>query len=118
MTSTNLDHQINLGSRIASKANLASVIKVTFEPSMAIHWLVLSRLQRAKISTTLLPKIMMMLIGKKGKEKNYFHFFVPVIQRISYAFYPKIEKERFYTDLKKKDFSHTQFSRVTYYFNT
>jgi len=30
---------------------------------------------------------MMMLIGKKGKEKNYFHFFVPVIRRISYAFY-------------------------------
>ncbi|BBL64188.1 hypothetical protein MmazTMA_11650 [Methanosarcina mazei] len=71
MTSTKLDHQINLGSRIASKANLASAIKVTFEPSMAIHWLVLSRLRRTKISTTLLPMIMM-LIGKKSKEKSTF----------------------------------------------
>jgi len=32
-----LDHPIYLGSGIASKANLASVIKVTCEPSMAIH---------------------------------------------------------------------------------
>ncbi|MDO9576744.1 MAG: hypothetical protein Q7J16_02555, partial [Candidatus Cloacimonadales bacterium] len=64
---------------------------------MAIHWLVLSRLRRTKISTTLLPKRMMRLIGKKGKEKKYFHFFVPVIRRISYAFYmvlPQVLSEK------------------------
>jgi len=37
ITSIKLDHPIYLGSGIASKANLASVIKVTCEPSMAIH---------------------------------------------------------------------------------
>jgi len=47
------------------KGNLASAIKVTFEPSMAIHWSVLQRFLKTKSMETLLLKLMMKSIVKK-----------------------------------------------------
>lgn len=51
-TTDNIYHPIFNGQCDCLEGNLASVIQVTFEPSMAINWLVFLRLQRTQEKTT------------------------------------------------------------------
>ena len=57
---SNLDYPIFfMGSVIALKANLASVIKVTLVPSIGNSLVSFFTASRAKMNTTFLPKVMM-----------------------------------------------------------
>jgi hypothetical protein len=62
------------------------VIKVTFEPSMAIHWLVFLRLRRTEIKTTYPAQKIVGVITKKDCA-GVLSYFVHVIRRISCTFF-------------------------------
>ena len=68
------------------EGNLASVIKVTFEPSMAIHWLVFLRLRRAKKKTTYPAQKIVGVITKKDCAGGTFIFCACYSKNFMYVF--------------------------------